>query len=77
MVSVVGEQSLSTPAGVFDPVVEVELTTTYTDDRPMAGGGTTRMWLAEDVGPVQIQVGTGMPQALVRGSVGGFPFPRN
>ncbi len=76
-IAIVGEQSLQTPAGVFDPVVEVELTTSFDDDRPRTGGGTTRLWLAEDVGPVQIQVGTNPPQGLVRASVNGFTLPRN
>ena len=70
-VTLVGEQSLDTPAGRFDRVLEFEFVSTFEDTRPEVGGRTTRLWLAEDVGPVQIQIDGATPQQLLRARVDG------
>jgi hypothetical protein len=70
-VTVVSEGSLSTPVGRFDPVLMLEFESEFVDDRPAAGSGLTRLWLALDVGPVMFQRGAAAPQGLVQAFVNG------
>lgn len=70
-VTVVGESSLTVPVRRFDPVLMLEFASEFIDDRPAAGSGRTRLWLALDVGPVMIQRGDEAPQGLVQALVNG------
>jgi hypothetical protein len=74
VVRVVERTSVVTPAGSFDDVVQVEVTTERSDSRPRSSTGTLRLWLADGVGPVQVQVNQDTPHRLESAVVGGNPI---
>jgi hypothetical protein len=69
--SIAERTSVATPAGGFDDVVRLELATERSDSRPNYSTITWRLWLANGVGPVQVQLGNGPLHRLVEATVGG------
>jgi len=57
---VLSEGRLQIPIGTFDDVLEVEVVSDFVDDRPASSTSTIRLWLARDVGPIQVEL-TGLP----------------
>ena len=74
IVSVVEHTSVTTPLRGFDDVVLLDLLTERSDSRPQYGTTRWRFWLANGVGPVQVQLNDGPVHRLVSGNVGGVPI---
>ena len=72
--SVVEHTSVTTPLRGFDDVVLWELFTERSDSRPQYGTTRWRFWLANGIGPVQVQLNDGPLHRLESGSVGGVPI---
>ena len=67
-------ETVDTAVGRFRNTVVVAWTEDWSDTTGASGSGKIRMWLAKDVGPVQIQIGTDAPAPLRSGTVGGQPI---
>jgi len=74
-VSIVQRTSIATLAGNFEDVVLLELAIERGDNRPRSSQFTLRFWLANGVGPVQVQEDQLPPHRLVRAVVGGVTIP--
>jgi hypothetical protein len=63
-----------TPLRPFDDCVLLEIEIEHSDSRPRSWTRTFRMWLANGVGPVQVQLDGFELHRLVAGVVGGNPI---
>jgi hypothetical protein len=71
IVGFTGRESVATAAGTFEDTVVLEGRVDRTDTRPRASTTRWRAWLAEGIGPVQIQFDQGTVHRLVAANVGG------
>src|SRR5262249_46186191 len=70
-VTFVEHTSVATVLGTFDDVVLLQFTIERSDSRPRGSSSRFRLWLANGIGPVQVQSDNDPPQRLVSGMVGG------
>ena len=75
-VTFVEHTSVATSLGNFEDAVLLQFTIERSDSRPRSSINRFRLWLANGVGPVQVQSDDDPPQRLVSGMVGGRPIER-
>ena len=73
-VSLVERTSIVTPVHTFEDVVLLQFDIERSDSRPRSTTSRFRLWLANGVGPVQVQDNDNPPVRLVSGVVGGRPI---